>query len=403
MSRLPAARGGSPVRDGFLPWAKHWAGPEEIAAVEEVLREGPLSDGPRVREFERQFASYVGARYAVAVSSGSAGLHIAAAAAGLAHGEEVITSPLAPLAAACCPLYLGASTVFADIDIHTYNMDPLEVEYKISPLTRALVAVHFAGQPCDLGALHSLAGKNSLTVIEDATCALGAEYRGKRVGSLSDFTVFSFRGLQGVTTGEGGMVVTQSAELYDWLLLFRNNGIITDPGRTTRWEGPWYFEMQELGYNYRMSELQAALGLAQLKRADFFLRRREEIASIYHESFQGMKTLTVPRVPDGVRPAWPMYVLGLRLERLKTGRREIYEAIRAENIGVEVQFPPVFLQPYFVWRGHKDVCTREGSLCPRAEDLYQTFIYLPVYPAMTRQDAVDVVEAVKKVVEYYAI
>lgn len=390
------------MRDTYLPYSRHLIDEEEIAAVERVLRLGPLNDGPVVREFERDFASYVGAKYAVAVSSGAAGLHIAAAAAGVAHGEEVITSPLAPLAAACGPLYQGASTVFADIDIHTYNLDPLEVEIKISPITRAIVAVHFAGQPCDLAALHRLAGANGLTVIEDATCALGAEYRGRRVGSLSDLTVFGFHSPQNLTTGEGGMVTTNSEELYDWLNLFRDNGVIKDPRKTTRWEGPWYFEMQELGYNYRMSELQAALGVVQLKKAGGFLKRREEIAAFYNESFQGMRTLQIPQVLEGVRPAWHMYVLGLRLERLKAGRGEIFEALRAENIEVEVHYPPVFLQPYFIWRGHKDVCTLEGSLCPRAEDLYQTFISLPLYPAMTDRDAGDVAEAVKKVVEYYS-
>ncbi|MCL6636105.1 MAG: DegT/DnrJ/EryC1/StrS family aminotransferase, partial [Peptococcaceae bacterium] len=376
---------------------------EDIAAVEQVLRNGPLDDGPKVAEFEREFAAYVGARYAVAVSSGAAGLHIAAAAAGIAHREEVITSPIAPLAAACCALYQGAAAVFADIDIHTYNMDPAEVEVKISPLTRAIVAVHFAGQPCDLDAIHLLAGKHGLAVIEDATCALGAEYKGKRVGALSDLTVFSFHHPGGVAVGEGGMVTTDSEELYGWLKLFRNNGIVTEPEMMTRYEGPWYFEMQELGYSYRMPEAAAALGITQLKKADKFLRRREEIASFYNESFRGIRTLTIPGVLEGVRPAWQMYVLGLRLERLKADRLEIFNALRAENIGVEVHYPPLFRHPYFIWQGHKDICTLEGSLCPRAEDLYQTFISLPIFPAMSRRDAEDVVEAVMKVVAYYSL
>lgn len=399
---LPAAKGGSPVRDTYLPCGNHWIEDEDIAAVEHVLRKGPLNAGQKVAEFEREFASYVGAKYVIAVSSGAAGLHIAAAAAGLARGEEFITSPIAPLSSACCAKYLGAAQVFADIDIHTYNMDPSEVEIKINPLTRAIVPVHFAGQPCDLDAFHLLAEKNGLVVIEDATCALGAEYKGKRLGALSDFTVFSFHHSHGVTTGEGGMVTTNSEEFYGWLKLFRNNGIVTDPGLMTRNEGPWYFEMQELGYSYRMSEIEAALGIVQLKKADRFLKRREEIASFYSESFQGMRTLTVPGVLEGVKPAWQMYVLGLRLERLKADRLEIFNVLRAENIGVEVHYPPVFLHPYFVWQGHKDICTLEGSLCSRAEDLYQTFISLPVFASMSDRDAEDVVKAVKKVVAYYS-
>jgi len=400
---LPAARGGRPVGDTYLPCASSWIDEEDIAAVERALRGGRLAGGPLVAEFEREFASYVGAGYAVAVSSGAAGPHIAAAAAGIAHREEVITSPIAPLAAACCALYQGAAAVFADIDIHTYNMDPAEVEVKINPLTRAVVAVHFAGQPCDLDAIHLLAGKNGFTVIEDATRSLGAEYGGRRVGALSDLTVFSFRHPQGPVTGEGGMVTTNSEELYGWLKLFRNNGIVTEPGMMTRYEGPWYFEMQELGFNYRMSDLQAALGLSQLKKADRFLKRREEIASFYNEAFQGMRTLNVPGVLAGVRPAWQMYVLGLRLERLKADRLEIFNALRAENIGVEVHYPLLFRHPYFVWQGHKDICTLEGSLCPRAEDLYQTFISLLVFPAMSDRDAEDVVTAVKKVMAYYSL
>lgn len=390
------------MRDTYLPCGSHFFEDEDIAAVEHVLRKGSLNSGQKVVEFEREFASYVGAKYAVAVSSGAAGLHIAAAAAGVAHGEEVITSPIAPLAAACCGLYQGAATVFADIDIHTYNLDPSEVEIKITSQTRAIVAVHFAGQPCDLEAIHLLAGKNGLTVIEDATCAFGAEYRGRRLGALSDLTVFSFHNPQDVTTGEGGMVTTNSEEFYGWLNLFRNNGIVTDPDRMTRNEGPWYFEMQELGNNYRMTEIAAILGITQLKKAEQFLKRREEIASYYNKSFQGLRTLNLPGVLEGVRPAWQMYVLGLRLERLKAGRLEIFNALRAENIGVEVHYPPVFSQPYFIWKGHKDICTLEGSLCPRAEDLYQTFISLPIFPAMSDRDAGDVVEAVKKIVAYYS-
>lgn len=403
MSGLPAAKGGSPVRDTYLPCGSQCIEADDIGAVEQLLRKGPLNNGQKVAAFEREFASYVGARYAVAVSSGAAGLHIAAAAAGVAHGEEVITSPIAPLSAACCALHQGAATIFADVDIHTYNMAPSEVEIKITPQTRAIIAVHFTGQPCDLEALHLLAGKNGLTVIEDATCALGAEYRGRPVGALSDLTVFSFHNPQGVTTGEGGMVTTDSEELHGWLNLFRNNGIVTDPDRMTRNEGPWYFEMQELGYSYRMSEIEAALGINQLKKSERFLKRREEIAFFYNESFRGLRrVLTIPGVLEGVRPAWQMYVLGLRLERLKADRLEIFNALRAENIGIEVHYPPVFSQPYFIWKGHKDICTLEGSLCPRAEDLYQTFVSLPIFPAMSDQDAGDVVKAVKKVVAFYS-
>ena len=397
-----AVNGGRPVRDTFLPASRECLDEADISAVVNVLRRGNLCGGELVAALEERFAGYAGVRYAVAVSSGGAGLHITAAAAGISLREEVIVSSLSPLADACFAKYMGGGTVFADIDTHTYNVDPVEVRHQLTPGTRAIVAAHYAGQPCDLEAIHGLARENGLTVVEDASCALGAEYQGRRVGALSDMTVFSFERGEGPVAGGGGMVTTGSEELYQWLKVFRSNGVVSDPRLMIKNEGPWYFEMQELGFPYRMTELQAALGLSQLAKAGAFLRRREEIAERYNRAFAGMKTLAIPEVLPGVRPAWTMYVLSLRLERLAQGRSAIYDALRAENIGVAVPDPPLHRHPFFIWQGHKDVCTLEGSLCPRADDLYETFLLLPVYPALTDGDVTDVIQAVYKVLDNYS-
>lgn len=396
-----AVFGGSPVRENYLPVTGDRLEENEINAVNKILRDRSLKSGQIVEELEERFAAYAGAKYAVAVSSGGAGLHVAAAAAGVAYREEVIVSPLAPPQAAGCALYRGAAAVFADIDVHTYNMDPVEAEIKVAEGTSAIVAVHFAGQPCDLDAINQLAKKHGLPVIEDATLALGAEYRGRRLGSLSDLTVFSLADGPGQSSG-GGVVTTGSEEFYNWLKLYRNYGLVSTPELMTRNEGPWYYEMQEIGFPYLMSDLQAAIALSRLERVDQFLRRREDIARQYSRAFGGMRTLTAPAVPEGVRPAWSVYALSLRLERLTADRLQVYNALKAENIGVAVHYPPLHRHPYFVWQGHKDVCTQEGSLCPRAEDLYETFISLPVYPAMDDRDVKDVIEAVLKVIDYYS-
>lgn len=402
MDKKLAVKGGRPVRGDYLPGAREHFEEYEINAVNDVLRDRNLRAGQKVDELEERFAAYAGAKYAVAVSNGGAGLHIAAAAAGVAHREEVILSPLAPPEAACCALYRGAAAVFADIDIHTYNMDPEEAGLKVAQGTSAIVAVHFAGQPCDMDKINSLAKKHNLAVIEDATRALGAEYRGRRLGSLSDLTVFSFGNGRGRASNGGGAVTTDSEELYNWLKLFRNYGIADEPSLMVRHEGPWYYELQEVGFPYLMSDIQASLAMSRLERVEESLMRREEITRQYSQAFGGMRTLTVPGVLEGVRPAWSMYVLSLRLERLNADRLQIYNALQAENIGVAVHYPPLHRHPFFVWQGHKDVCTLEGSLCQRAEDLYETFISLPVYPAMEDGDVKDVIEAVLKVVDYYS-
>lgn len=397
---LPAVAGGRPVRENFLPYARQWVEEDDIAAVCEVLRGDWLTTGPAVAEFEREFARRVGAAYAVAVSSGTAALHAACAAAGVGRGDEVITSPLTFAASANCALFLGARPVFADVDPRTYNISPEEIEKKITPQTKAVIPVHFTGQPCDLDPIHALARRHNLTVIEDAAHALGAEYKGRPVGGLSDLTIFSFHPVKHITTGEGGMVTTNDEETYRWLLLFRNHGITRDRRELVEDHGPWYYEMQDLGYNYRLTDIQAALGLSQLKKLDRFLKRRREIAARYSEAFAALPEVEVPYQAPYAASAWHLYVLALRPERLRKSRREIFEALRAENIGVNVHYFPVYRHPYYRWLGDPDSCSLHGFYCPHAEEIYRRIITLPLFPAMTDGDVEDVVRAVQKVIRW---
>ncbi|AGL02614.1 DegT/DnrJ/EryC1/StrS family aminotransferase [Desulfoscipio gibsoniae] len=403
MSDKPAIYGGKPVCEHLLPLAGAAVDDNDIQAVTEVLRGGRLGCGETVQRFERAVAEYVGARYAVALSSGAAGLHVALMSAAVGHEEEVITSPLTHPATANCILYQGGIHTFADINSATFNINPGAVASKISSRTEALIPVHFAGNPCDLDALHKLARDNNLIVIEDAAHALGGEYDGKKIGALSDLTVFSFSDPQHCYTGEGGVVTTNSEELYEWMMIFRENGLVSNPRKLTRNEGPWRVEMQDRGYNYRMTEMQAALGIAQLARAEEFIERRTAIAEMYNQVLAGHPAVLLPEQNPRGRSTWHYFLLALRLEHIKASRSDIFHALRAENVEVGVHYLPVFLHPYYLWIGHPDVCTLEGSLCPRAEELYQCLLTLPLYPAMTDRDVQDVITAVIRVLNYYML
>ena len=401
MTRLPAIAGGRPVRESLLPIARPSIDQEDIEATVEVLKSGILSEGPKTEAFEEAFARYAGAKYAVAVSSGSAGLHIALRTAAIGHQEEVLTSPLSFPINANCILYQQSIHTFVDIDAATYNIDPAILAQKISYRSKAVIPVHFAGQPCDMEVIYDLAEKNNLTVIEDATQALGAVYKGKKIGSADNMTVFSFNSSQNLTTGEGGMVTTGSEETYKWLKIFRNLGIVKDPDLLVQQEDPWHYEMQDLGFNYRITEMQSALGLSQLAKTDNFLAARKKIATYYNDALSDLPNIVLPKQLPGAESAWHHYIIRLRPGTLNTGRLLIYQALRAENIGVDVNYLPIFLHPYYKWLGHPDVCTLEGSLCPRAEEVYNNTISLPIFPAMQEQDINDVIYAVKKVLNYY--
>jgi perosamine synthetase len=392
-----AIHGGTPVREKLLPYGRQSLDDVDVQAVVEVLKSDWLTTGPKIGEFEERFAAWVGARHAVSFSSGTAALHGAAFAAGLGPGDEAITTPMTFCATANCILYQGATPVFADISPDTLNIDPQEVSQKITSRTKAIIAVDYAGHPAALDELGELAKAQiqRALLIEDACHALGAQYRGKRVGGIADMTVFSFHPVKHLTTGEGGMVATNDARLAEMLRRFRNHGISSE-ARERQEAGQWFYEMVLLGFNYRLTDIACALGLSQLDKLAANLARRREIAAQYAEAFRDLPAIVVPAVRHGINPAWHLYPVRLKLELLAVGRGEIFRALRAENIGVNVHYIPVHQHPYyrerFKWK----------ETYPVAEDAYERLISLPMFHGMTDADVEDVVRAVSKVISSYA-
>ncbi|MBZ5653915.1 MAG: UDP-4-amino-4,6-dideoxy-N-acetyl-beta-L-altrosamine transaminase [Acidobacteriia bacterium] len=391
-----AIHGGTPVREKLLPYGRQSLNEEDIQTVVEVLRSDWLTTGPKVAEFEERFSAWVGAKYAVSFSSGTAALHGAAFAAGIGPGDEAVTTPMTFCATANCVLYQGAKPVFADVSADTLNLDPGEVAGKLSPRTKAILAVDYAGHPAELDALRSLAEQNKLLLIEDACHALGADYRGMRVGGIADMTVFSFHPVKHLTTGEGGMVTTNDTALAETMRRFRNHGISSE-ARQRQESGQWFYEMVLLGFNYRLADIACALGISQLKKLEPNLARRREIAAQYMKAFRNLRAVEVPAVRDGVNPAWHLYPIRLNLESLAVERADVVRALRAENIGVSVHYVPVHRHPYY-----RDRFAYQGGECPVAEDAYERLISLPMFHAMTPQDVEDVVHALQKVVAHYA-
>jgi len=395
MQATLAVDGGAPVRERFLPYGRQSLDDADIEAVVEVLKSDWLTTGPKIAEFEERFAAWVGARHAVSFSSGTAALHGAAFAAGLAPGDEAITTPMTFCATANCILYPGALPVFADVSADTLNIDPVEVSQRITSRTKAIIAVDYAGHPAELEELRTLAKARGALLIEDACHALGAEYRGKRVGSIADMTVFSFHPVKHVTTGEGGMVTTDDAPLAETLRRFRNHGISSE-ARERQESEQWFYEMVLLGFNYKLTDIACALGLSQLNKSEANLVRRREIAARYNATFRDLPEIMVPAVLGGVDPAWHLYPIRLKLEALAAGRDDIFRALRAENIGVNVHYIPVHRHPYY-----RERFDNRDSY-PVAEDAYDRLLSLPMFPAMTDRDVEDVIGAVRKVVTYYA-
>jgi perosamine synthetase len=391
-----ALHGGKPIRSSLLPYGRQSIDEDDIAAVVSVLRSDWMTTGPKVGEFEEAFAAEVNARYAVSFSSGTAALHGAAFAAGLKTGDEAITSPLTFAATANCVLYQGAKPVFADVCLDTLNLDPEQLKNKISPKTRALLPVDYAGHPADLSSIFQIAEQNGLVVIEDACHALGAEYRGRKVGSLAQMTVFSFHPVKHVATGEGGMVTTDRADFAESLRRFRNHGISSD-ARQRQSAGQWHYEMVLLGYNYRLTDIGCALGISQLKKLEPNLERRREIAERYTKAFRRLDGVIVSFVRPDVNPAWHLYPIRVQREKLTCDRSEVFRALRAENIGVNVHYIPVHLHPYY-----RDRFGYKGGEYPIAENAYEQLISLPMFHGMSDQDIDDVIAAVRKVVAAYS-
>jgi perosamine synthetase len=387
-----AVEGGTPVRDALLPYGRQAIDDADVAAVVEVLRSDWLTTGPKVAEFEEAFAAKVGAEHAVAFSSGTAALHGAVFAASIGPGDEVVTSPLTFCSTGNTVLFQGGTPVFADISQDTMCLDPELAERALSPRTRALLPVDYAGHPADLSAFRELADRQGLILIEDACHALGASVEGRPVGSIADLTAFSFHPVKHITTGEGGMVTTGDPELARRMRMFRSHGIDSDP-RTRQRTGQWHYEMTELGYNYRLPDLMCALGLSQLPRLEANVARRRAIAAAYEERLAGVPELRLPAVRPGVEPAWHLYPV--RVDGID--RETAFRALRAEGIGVNVHYVPVHLHPYY-----RERFGYAGGEFPVAEAAYETLLSLPMFHGMADADVDDVVEAIGKVVQRYA-
>lgn len=370
----------------YIPYGRQDINEDDINAVVEVLKSDFLTTGPKVAEFEQKFAEYVGAKYAVAVSNGTAALHIACLAAGIKEGDEVITSPITFAASANCALYCGAKPVFADIDPVTYNIDCKSIEQLITDKTKAIIPVHYTGQPCDMDEIHRIADKYNLLVIEDAAHAVGAEYKGKKIGGLSDMTEFSFHPVKHITCGEGGIVTTNDEKLYEKLKLYRTHGITRNPNEMSKYDGAWYYEQIGLGYNYRITDFQSALGMSQLKRIETFLKRRREIADKYNQAFQNVDGITIPKQLKDTNSAWHLYVIQVD----KSIRRQMFDFLRENNIGVNVHYIPVYTFSYYREHGYQDV------KCEHAEALYESIISLPMYYGLKDEEQDYVIDKVKE-------
>lgn len=384
------------MRANFLSYGRQSIDEGDIQAVVDVLRSDWLTTGPKVEEFEQAFASYVGAKHAVSFSSGTAALHGAVFTAGIGTGDEAITSPLTFAASANCILYQGGTPVFGDVRDDTLNLDPELTASCVTSRTKALLPVDYAGHPADLDEFLRIADRYGLTVIEDACHALGAEYRGRRVGSISHMTVFSFHPVKHLTTGEGGMVTTENPKFADVLRRFRNHGISSNARERQSW-GQWHYDIAILGYNYRLPDISCALGLSQLTKLDVNLVRRRQIAESYNAAFRELSEIACPAVVDDALPAWHLYPVRLDLRRLSGTQAEIFCALRAENIGVNVHYIPVHLHSYY-----KDRFGYHGGEFPVAERAYERLISLPMFHGMSDEDVRDVIRAVESVVHYYA-
>lgn len=372
----------------MIPYGRQTIEEDDIQAVVDVLRSDYLTTGPKIAEFEKMVADYVGAKYAVAISNGTSALHAACFAAGIQPGDEVITTPLTFAASSNCVLYCGGTSVFADVDPKTYNIDPEDIRRKITDKTKAIIAVHLAGQPCDMDEIHKIAKEHDLIVIEDGAHALGSVYKGKKVGTLSDMTTFSFHPVKPITTGEGGMIVTDNEEFYQKMMLFRSHGITRDENLMTRNDGPWFYQQLDLGYNYRITDIQCALGCSQMKKLDRFLALRKEIVARYNEAFADCENIVTPYQLPETESGWHLYIVQVK----NCDRRKVFEALREHGIAVNVHYIPVYLHPYYQEHGYKDVH------CRNAEEVYSHIISLPLYPTLTEEQQQYVIETLKYVI-----
>ena len=392
----PAILGGTPVRDTKLFYGHQYIDDADIQAVVDVLKSDYLTCGPKITELEEKLCKLTGAKYAIVCSNGTAALHMACMAAGVEPGDEVITTPITFAASANCALYCGAKPVFADINEKTYNIDPEKVKEVTTDKTKAVVAVDFTGQSVELDKLMAHCKEHNLVLIEDGAHVIGTKYKGQPNGSIADMTTFSFHPVKTVTGGEGGAVMTNNEEYYQKLLLARSHGITRDTALMEEEpHGGWYYEQVSLGYNYRMTDIQAGLLISQLDKLPMFSDRRKEIVAKYDEAFLQIPEIQVQEEIPESDTTRHLYILRIRPEMLTINRREFFDALAAENIMCNVHYIPTYYFPHYQRLGY------EKGLCPKAEKLYDEMMSLPLYYGMTDTDVEDVIAAVKKIVDYY--
>ena len=398
MNNIPAIAGGTPVRDKKLYYGHQYIDDKDINAVVEVLKSDYLTCGPKIEEVEKKLCKITDAKHACLVSNGTAALHVALQAIGVGEGDEIITTPLTFAASANCGLYCGAKVVFADVNEETYNIDPASVKEKITDKTKAVVAVDFTGQAVELDELLSICHEKGIKLVEDGAHSIGTKYKGRKVGSIADITTFSFHPVKTVTCGEGGAIMTNDDEIAKKLYLYRSHGITREADLMVREpDGPWYYEQIGLGMNYRMTDMQAALLGSQLDKLEIFSKRRSQIVKIYNEAFSKVDGLIVQKEIAESDTTRHLYILRLDLNKLKCTRREFFDAMNAENICCNVHYIPVYRHPYYEQLGYKK------GLCPVAEKIYEGIMSLPLYYSLTDEDVNDVIEAVKKLVDYYHV
>ena len=392
-----AIKGGYPVRAGKIYYGKQWVDEEDVKAVSEVLVSDFITCGPKVEEMERALENYTGAKHAVAVSNGTAALHCACIAAGVGPGDEVITTPITFAASANCALYCGAKPVFADINPKTYNIDPESIRAHITDKTKAVVAVDFTGQAVEVEKIRAICDEYNLVFIEDAAHSIATKYKGQQVGSLADITTFSFHPVKTITGGEGGACLTNSDEYYQKLVLAHTHGITHDESlmEGAPHEGPWYYEQVALGYNYRITDFQAALIVSQMSKLDKFAARRKEIVKMYNDAFADIPEIIVQEEIPESDSCRHLYIIRLDLDKLNCTRREFFDAMSAENVQCQIHYVPVYWFPYYQHLGY------EKGLCPNAEEVYKGIMSIPLYPRLTNQEVHDVIHAVKKIIAYY--
>lgn len=390
--------GGKPVRDKAVSYGRQCIEQDDIEAVVNTLKSDYLTCGPKIEELEKKLCEVTGAKYAVAVSNGTAALHIAAMAAGFGEGDEVIVSPITFAASSNCVLYCGAKPVFADINPETYNIDPESIRKLVTSRTKGIVAVDFTGQAVELDEIREICREHDLILIEDAAHSLGTKYKGQPVGSIADMTCFSFHPVKTVTSGEGGAVTTNDEALYRRLLRLRSHGITRNREEMVHpTDARWYNEQVELGYNYRMTDFQAALLISQLGKLERFSKRRREIVQIYDKAFSDMPEITVQKEIPESDTTRHLYILRLNLDKLSCDRRQFFDAMTAENVCPQVHYLPVYRHSYYEKLGY------EKGICPNAEKYYNEVMSIPLYYSLTDNDVEDVIRAVKKIVDYYRI